>query len=117
MNPRAPRGCRNCLDNLRVAVARVSSTVQSSPRRDGARKGFNADAFEILSKIPEVEGIWQLHRAVQSDSAHNTLESMIANLDEGEADQALGIKVSMTKDGSFTVTNSRNNFSKTYKAR
>jgi competence protein ComEC len=84
---------------------------------DGARKGFDAGAFEILSKIPGVEGIWQLHRAVQSDSAHNTSESMIANLEEGEADQGLGIKLSAAKDGSFTVTNARNNFSKSYKVR
>jgi len=84
---------------------------------DGARKGFDADAFEIISKIPGLEGIWQLHRAVQSDSKHNTSESLIANLDEGEADQGLGIKVSAAKDGSFTVTNARNNFSKTYGAR
>ena len=84
---------------------------------DGARKGFNSDAFEILSKIPRIEDLWQLHRAVQSDSAHNTSESMIANLEEGERDQGLGIKASASKDGSFTVTNARNNFSKTYKAR
>ena len=84
---------------------------------DGARKGFDANAFEILKTIPGVEGIWQLHRAVQSDSAHNTPESMIANLEEGEADKGFGIKVSAAKDGSFTVTNPRNNFSKSYKAR
>jgi competence protein ComEC len=84
---------------------------------DGARKGFDAGAFEVLSKIPGVEGIWQLHRAVQSDSAHNTSESMIANLEEGKADHGLGIQVSAAKDGSFTVTNARNNFSKTYTAR
>ena len=84
---------------------------------DGARKGFDAAAFEILSKIPEVEGIWQLHQALQSDSAHNTSHSMIANLEEGEADQGLGIRVSAANDGTFTVTNARNNFSRTYKAR
>lgn len=84
---------------------------------DGARKGFNADAFEILRQIPGIEGVWQLHRTVQSDSAHNTSESMIANLAEGEADKGFGIKVSAAKDGSFTVTNARNNFSQTYKPR
>jgi competence protein ComEC len=84
---------------------------------DGARKGFDANAYEILARIPGVEGIWQLHRAVQSDAAHNASETMIANLEEGDADRGLGIKVSAVKDGSFTVTNSRNNFSKTYAAR
>jgi competence protein ComEC len=84
---------------------------------DGARKGFDANGFETLSKIPGVESIWQLHRAMQSDTGHNTSESMIANLDEGEADQGFGIKVSAAKDGTFTVTNARSNFSKNYGAR
>jgi competence protein ComEC len=84
---------------------------------DGARKGFNAEAYETLTKIPGVEGIWQLHRAVASDAAHNTQEQMIANLEEGAADQAKGIKVSAGKDGKFTVTNQRNGLSKSYAAR
>jgi competence protein ComEC len=84
---------------------------------DGARKGFDANAYETLARIPGVEGIWQVHRAVQSDAAHNTSETMIANLEEGDMDRGLGIKVSAAKDGSFTVTNPRNNFSKTYAAR
>ena len=84
---------------------------------DGARKGFNADAYETLSKIPGVEAIWQLHRAVMSDAAHNTSEQMTANLDEGAADQGKGIKVTAGKDGKFTVVNQRNDFSKTYMTR
>jgi competence protein ComEC len=84
---------------------------------DGARKGFDAAAFDIISKIPGIEGIWQIHRAVASDAAHNTSEQMIANLEEGAADQGLGIKVTVAKDGKFTVTNARNSFSKIYTSR
>jgi competence protein ComEC len=84
---------------------------------DGARKGFDAGAYDIMTKIPGVEGIWQVHRAVLSDAAHNTAEQMIANLEEGAADQGLGIKVTVGVDGKFTVTNTRNNFSKTYTSR
>jgi beta-lactamase superfamily II metal-dependent hydrolase len=84
---------------------------------DGARKGFNADAYETISKIPGVEGIWQLHRAVASDAAHNTSEQMIANMEEGAADQGKGIKVSANKNGKFTVFNTRSGFSKAYPAR
>jgi beta-lactamase superfamily II metal-dependent hydrolase len=84
---------------------------------DGARKGFDANAYDIIQKIPGIEGIWQVHRAVQSDAAHNTSESMIANLDEGAADQGLGLEVTASKNGNFTVTNARNNFQKTYTAR
>jgi competence protein ComEC len=84
---------------------------------DGARKGFDANAFDIINKIPGIEGIWQIHRAVASDAAHNTSEQMIANLEEGAGDQALGIKVTAAKDGKFTVTNGRNSFSKAYTSR
>ena len=84
---------------------------------DGARKGFDANAYDIIAKIPGIEGIWQLHRAVGSDAAHNTSEPMIANLEEGAADQGLGIKVSVAADGKFSVTNTRNNFSKSYTSR
>lgn len=84
---------------------------------DGARKGFVADSYDEMTKIPGVEGIWQVHRSLLSDAAHNTSEEMTANLEEGDADRALGIKVSVAKDGTFTVTNLRNNFSKTYMSR
>jgi hypothetical protein len=40
--------------------------------------------------------------------------TMTANPEEDNADHALGIKVSVAKDGTFTVTNARINFSKTY---
>ena len=84
---------------------------------DGARKGFDANAFDIINKIPGIEGVWQIHRAVASDAAHNTSEQMIANLEEGAGDRALGIKVTAAKGGKFTVTNARNSFSKTYTPR
>jgi competence protein ComEC len=84
---------------------------------DGATKGFDATAYETIAKIPGIEGIWQVHRAVRSDAAHNTSEDMTANLGEGAADQGFGLKVSVAKDGKFTVTNARNGFSKTYTTR
>jgi competence protein ComEC len=84
---------------------------------DGPRKGFDGPSYEIINKIPGIEGIWQVHRAVQSDAAHNTSEDMIANLDEGAADQGLGLEVTASKNGSFTVANARDNFHKTYAAR
>ncbi len=84
---------------------------------NGARKGFSAAAYETIAKVPGLEDIWQLHRAVASDAAHNAAERLTANLDEGTADPGKGIKVSVAKDGKFTVVNLRNNFSKTYSSR
>ena len=40
---------------------------------------------------------------------------MIANLEEGAGDRPT-IKASVAPDGSFTITNSRNGYSKAYKA-
>lgn len=84
---------------------------------DGATKGFDGPAFEEIMKIPGLQDMWQLHRAVRSDAAHNTDEQKIANLGQGADDQGLGIKVSVAKDGKFTVVNTRNSFSKTYTSR
>jgi hypothetical protein len=38
-------------------------------------------------------------------------------MDEGAADQGHPITATVTADGTFTVTNARNNFSRTYTAR
>ncbi len=84
---------------------------------NGARKGFSNGAYETIAKIPGIEGIWQGHRGAMNDAAHNTSDDMIANPEEGAADQGKWIKASISSDGKFTVTNSRNNFSKTYTSR
>jgi beta-lactamase superfamily II metal-dependent hydrolase len=82
---------------------------------NGARKGLAANAYETIAKIPGVEGVWQLHRSVANDDAHNTQEQMIANIEP--ASDGHWTKASISKDGTFTVTNGRNNFSKTYTAK
>ena len=85
---------------------------------NGPTKGLPAGGYEVLAKIPGVEGIWQGHRAIRNDDAHNTTESMIANLaTTQEETKGNWIKASISKDGKFTVTNSRNDFSKTYTIR
>ena len=84
---------------------------------NGPRKGGAPKAFETISKSPGLEDIWQLHRALQADDAHNTDEKMIANFEETEDCKGHWIKASVEEDGAYTITNSRNNFSKTYEAR
>jgi beta-lactamase superfamily II metal-dependent hydrolase len=88
---------------------------------NGARKGLGVNAYQTLSKIQGVEGIWQSHRSIVdgvNDHAHNTSEMMIANLEPTSAEcKGHWIKASISKDGKFTLTNSRNNFSKTYTTR
>ena len=56
--------------------------------------------------------IWQLHYAIDSDKQHNSPDSFIANVDvncEGK-----WIKVTAEKNGTFTVSNARNQFEKKY---
>jgi beta-lactamase superfamily II metal-dependent hydrolase len=84
---------------------------------DGARKGFSNGGYETLAKIPGIEGIWQGHKGAMNDAAHNTAEEMTANLEEGAGDKGNWIKASVSRDGKFTVTNNRNNFSKSYTVR
>jgi len=85
---------------------------------NGARKGFSNGGYDTIAKIPDLQDMWQGHRGDTNDDAHNTAEEKIANLSgvAGE-DKGYWIKASIAADGSFTVTNARNNFSKSYAAR
>jgi len=83
---------------------------------NGARKGFSNDGYDVLRGIMGLEDIWQAHRGEANDDAHNTTEEQIANL-SGADDKGYWIKASIAADGSFTVTNARNNFAKSYTAR
>ncbi len=98
---------------------------------NGPRKGAAAETLAMLRSSPGLEDIWQLHYSVPrapntsyyekvnpGGPALNTAESFIANLDEAAAHTPVYyIKVSARPDGSFVVTNSRNDFRKEYKAR
>jgi competence protein ComEC len=87
------------------------------------RQGETAASYELnsylrLAKLPGIDGIWQGHRSLlDADPAHNTAPDMIANLEEGAADQGHTITAAVSADGTFAVTNSRNGFTKTYRAR
>src|SRR5215469_10645633 len=84
---------------------------------NGPHKGLEGNAYETLTKISGVEDIWQSHRALKNDAPHNTQEPLIANLEETAVCKGQWIKASVSKDGKFTITNGRNNVSKTYAAR
>ena len=78
---------------------------------NGAHKGGSPDAWQTVHDSSGLEDLWQLHYAADSDKAHNSRDNLIANT--GDADGNY-IKVVAHQDGSFDVTNSRNNFSKDY---
>jgi hypothetical protein len=104
--------------------------------QNGARKGGDPMAFQILRTSPELEDVWTLHWSYDAGIEHNSPGAFIANVDsastiasvltaapgEGgagnqEHSPAHYIKISAHADGSFTVTNTRNGFSKTYAKR
>ncbi len=105
--------------------------------QNGTTKGAAPDVMQLLRSSPGLEDIWQLHWSYTAGIEHNAPGIFIANLEEpgalaerltappGAARPPAGpphvpaywIKVTAQATGAFTVTNSRNNFSKTYNAR
>ena len=108
---------------------------------NGTRKGGQPDAMRILHSSPGLEDLWQLHFSQLSGQEYTVPGMFIANsTDEpltampvaaiqapppgpggvpppAHNGAAFWVKVSAQTDGSFTVTNARNGFSKTYRAR
>jgi hypothetical protein len=106
---------------------------------NGTRKGGQPSAMKIIYATPGLEDLWQLHFSLLSGQEYTMPGMFIANtIDDQPAAMpidpmtppqpgpgtppppahngtAYWIKVSAQMDGSFTVTNARNGFSKTYK--
>ena len=107
--------------------------------QNGTRKGGAVQAFQIMRSSPGLEDIWQLHWSHGAGIEHNAPGVFIANVDEpatiasvltappgqrggGPGGQAAAahspahhVKISAQQDGVFTITNSRNGFTKTYR--
>ncbi len=92
---------------------------------NGPRKGGGPLTFDSLTRVETLEDLWQNHYAVGVGEA-NRPASCIANLqdfappttNDDEASVHLGqaywTHIAARRDGSFTVTNSRNGFSRAY---
>ena len=81
---------------------------------NGATKGGTPPAWQVAHSSPGIQDIWQVHYSVAGGKANNVDEQFIANPDQAN-DQGSWIKLSAEPNGTFSVTNSRNSFSKTYK--
>jgi beta-lactamase superfamily II metal-dependent hydrolase len=108
---------------------------------NGTRKGGQPDAMKIIHSAPDLEDLWQIHFSQLSGQEHTVPGLFIANpFDEPQTAMpitaeaapqpgaqapaapqhngaAYWFKVSALPDGTFTVTNSRNGFAKTYQSR
>jgi unsaturated rhamnogalacturonyl hydrolase len=96
--------------NSRALVEAVHPRV--TVMNNGAHKGGSPEAWQTVHESPGLEDLWQVHYAADSDKAHNSPENVIANINE--ASDGNYINVVALQDGSFTVTNSRNGYSKNY---
>jgi beta-lactamase superfamily II metal-dependent hydrolase len=107
---------------------------------NGTRKGGQPDAMKVLFSSPGLEDLWQLHFSLLSGQEYTVPGAFIANVADDRPPSmpleplaapppgpgappppahngpAFWIKVAARDDGSFTVTNARNGFSKSYAA-
>jgi len=127
------------MSNSPVLVHGIRPRVAIST--NGIRKGAQPAAMKVLFGSPGMEDVWQMHASEFSGQEYTVPGMFIANdLDQPRAampisplaDPAPGqqlapppphngkasfFKVVARRDGSFSVTNTRNGFTKTYQAR
>jgi competence protein ComEC len=79
---------------------------------NGAHKGGSPEAWQTVSESVGPKNLFMLHTAEGSDAAHNGSDEMIANpKGDGEGHY---LKVTASRDGGFSVTNSRTGETKKY---
>jgi competence protein ComEC len=125
------------VSNAEVLVHALQSRV--AIMNNGTRKGGQPPAMRIIHSAPRLEDLWQVHFSTLSGQEHTAPGLFIANTIDDQPDAmpvapiappqpgpgappapvhngaAYWIKVSAQQDGSFTVTNARNGFSKMYR--
>jgi competence protein ComEC len=108
---------------------------------NGTRKGGEPETMRVVHTSPGLEDLWQMHFSQLSGQEYTVPSIFIANMQDEPLSAmplapvaaptpgpgvppppqhngpAYWIKVSAQTDGTFTVTNTRNGFSKTYKAK
>lgn len=84
---------------------------------NGSRKGGAAFSFETLRKSPGLEDLWQGHYSLNADKGLQSDEKLIANMEPTGQCQGNWLRLTVQPDGTYTVTNARNHFSKSYKVR
>jgi competence protein ComEC len=126
------------VSNAEVVVHGLQSRV--AIMNNGTRKGGQPPAMRIIHAAPRLEDLWQVHFSTLSGQEYTVPGLFIANLVDDQPaampiaavpapppgpgappapvhnGPAYWIKVSAQADGSFTVTNARTGFSKTYRS-
>jgi competence protein ComEC len=101
----------NADSNLPAFLAAVEPRV--AVLNNSTTKGGSPDTFAALHALPELEGTWQLHRSAR-EGAENFADDFVANV--GDPDVGYWLNLTAARDGSFTITNARNGFTRSYQA-
>jgi beta-lactamase superfamily II metal-dependent hydrolase len=124
------------ISNAEVLVHAIEPRV--AIMNNGTRKGGQPDAMRVIHSAPRLEDLWQLHFSLLSGQEFTVPGLFIANAIDGQEaampiepltppsgrgappppahdGRAYWLKVSAQADGTFSVTNARNGFSKTYR--
>ena len=104
----------NADTNVAPVLAAIRPRVAIA--NNGAYKGGSPPTWTTLHQHDEIEGVWQLHKSF-IDGSDNFPDTFIANLDFGLKDPAAWIKLTAADDGSFSVTNGRTGWTRTYEVR
>jgi competence protein ComEC len=81
---------------------------------NGATKGGSPSVWDVVTKAPGLEDLWQLHYSEEGGAMHNVAARQIANLQGPDAGNYL--KVTAQENGGFEVFNSRDGATKAYPA-
>ena len=84
---------------------------------NGPRKGGIGSYLDIVKNAPGLEDLWQLHLSLVTERERNTAEEYIANLDEEATCTGHYLKASISLNGPYTITNTRNSVTKSYTVR
>jgi beta-lactamase superfamily II metal-dependent hydrolase len=112
----AEEGSSACCPPAEVYGLRPRVAILSAPEAYIFELG-TPEAFQRVRLMAGLEDIWQTHYQGQGGDKNNAPEAFIACPYGDDCQGGDWIKVSAREDGSFTVTNKRNGFTKTYPAR
>jgi competence protein ComEC len=131
-------GLHHGLDSSNSEVMIHATHPQVAIMNNGTRKGGSPDVMKVLFSSPGLEDIWQMHFSLLGGQEYTVPGMFIANYTDEQPvtvplapmaapaagpntppppahnGKAYWFKVSAKPDGTFTMTNTRNGFSKTY---
>lgn len=82
---------------------------------NGAKKGGSTPALKTFATSPGLETLWQIHYSEEGGPDNNTADKYIANPQGPDA--GLGLELTVSRNGSFEITNPRTKSTTKYAAK